>query len=83
MLTWQSQLLDCRFLKDRARKRLNQLKAEEARLLVANAPCSLCQLTGGGEIGQPCRKNGYGQITVPHAERRRAATRLVADLQKE
>jgi hypothetical protein len=82
-MSWTRELLDCRFNKDRARKRLNQLKAEEARLLVANVPCSLCQLTGGGQVGMPCRKNGHGQVTFPHAERRRAATALIADLQKE
>jgi len=78
-MSWQAELLRVRSEKENAKKRLNQLLSEEFRLLVMNAPCSLCQQSGGGrgDVGVPCRKNGHGQVTFPHAERRRAATALV------
>lgn len=77
-MSWQADFLLVRAQRQNAQQRWQQLRNEEAKLLVNNAPCSLCQQTGGGEIGTPCRKNGHGAFTYPHAERVRAAITLVA-----
>ena len=75
-----TELLQIRAQLVSAKQRFQQLHNEEDKLVVAIAPCSLCQLAGGGrgDVGVPCRKNWFGPYTYSHAERRRAATALIA-----
>jgi hypothetical protein len=54
-----------------ARKRINNLWGQEAIIVTALAPCSLCKK----EIGQACTKPSGGRAR-PHAERMRAAEAL-------
>ena len=79
-MSWQDDVLFVRAQLTNAKKRFLQLQGAEDRLIVANAPCSLCQQAGGGrgDVGTPCRKNGFGAFTRSHAERRRAAAALIA-----
>jgi len=78
-MSFAEELLRVRAEKANANRRLLQLKNEEAKLLVANVPCSGCSAA----VGQSCRKNGHGARTFPHAERVRAATALVVELSKK
>lgn len=77
-MSFAQELLRVRAEKANAKKRLQALKNEEAKLMVANVPCEGCK----AQVGQSCTKPSRTR-TFPHAERVRAATALVVELSKQ
>jgi len=77
-MSWAEDLLRVRLAKSSAKRRLQDLQNEEARLMTAKVPCKGC----GATVGQRCGKPSGGR-SFSHAERVRAATALVVELSKQ
>lgn len=77
-MRWTVELAMVQVSLDAAKKRHRQLQHEENKIIVANSECSFCLQFGNGKVGEPCRKLGTGDLTWPHAERRRDLARRMA-----